>query len=173
MPTYEVHHSIQLTQSQLDTLGDKITTLHATKFSTPRMFVNIHFINRTAEESSRKIYKGGKQATGNDIIANVRAGGSRSREDYVEHCREVEAAWNEVVGVEESKRGKEGYLRSVIVRGVILTGIEAGFARPLPGQDVQWLRENWESFNQLADGGDEEYKECVREVRERGLIGDT
>ena len=50
-------------------------------------------------------------------------------------------------------------------------GLEQGFILPQAGQDVAWLRENWEAFNRKAEGGDEDMAEMVKEVEERGLMG--
>ena len=35
------------------------------------------------------------------------------------------------------------------------------------GGDAQWLKENASSFRKLADGGDEDFKDLVREMEER------
>ncbi|KAI6891458.1 hypothetical protein KC318_g9444 [Hortaea werneckii] len=65
MPLYEVQHYITLTVSQKDELAEAITKIHSTKFSTPRMFVNVHF----TATSTLRTYVGGKPRQGNHIRA--------------------------------------------------------------------------------------------------------
>ena len=43
MPLYEVNHATNLTASQKSDLATALTTLHSTRFSTPRLFVNVKF----------------------------------------------------------------------------------------------------------------------------------
>ena len=61
-------------------------------------------------------------------------------------------------------------LRSVIIIGGIIGGLEAGFILPPAGQDVQWMKDNWVDFNRRADAGDKEIKDMVAEIKERGLL---
>lgn len=61
-------------------------------------------------------------------------------------------------------------LRSVIVLGGIIAGLEAGLVLPPAGGDVQWLEENWAEINRRADNGDDEMKAMVKEISERGLM---
>lgn len=61
-------------------------------------------------------------------------------------------------------------LRSVILMGGMVAGLEAGFVLPGAGGDVQWLRKNWGEFQRLAQEGDEEFVGLVQEVKERKLL---
>lgn len=72
--------------------------------------------------------------------------------------------------VRRAEEERDTSLRSVILLGDIIGGLEAGFILPPAGGDVAWLHENWEEFNRRAEGGDEEFREMVREVEERGLL---
>ena len=80
MPVYHVEHAIPLTISQQDELAEAITKLHSERFSTPRLFVNVHFV----DVADAVTYIGGKRRTGSHIKANVRSGPSRSQEDWDE-----------------------------------------------------------------------------------------
>ena len=57
--------------------------------------------------------------------------------------------------------------------GGIIAGLEAGFVLPVAGGDVEWLEANWGEFQRRAEGGDEEMKGLVEEVKERGLLDGT
>ncbi|TKA33573.1 hypothetical protein B0A50_00409 [Salinomyces thailandicus] len=171
MPLYEIQHHIPLTVSQKDDLATAITNLHATKFRTPKMFVNVTF----TDVSATRTYIGGKPRQGNHVKANVRSGPSRTKEDWEELCKGVMRAWEDVVGkgLPKVRRGDgevDTSLRSVILLGDIIGGVEAGFMLPEAGGDVEWMRENWESFQRKAAEGNEEFKEMVEEVGKRGLL---
>ena len=174
MPLYEVHHASPLTLSQKDALASAITNLHATKFSTPKMFVNVAF----SDVSQSDTYIGGERSRANHIRAHVRAGPSRTREDWEDLCAGIAGAWEKIAGTPLPRsKGRPEHadtkLRSVIVMGGILGGLEAGFALPAAGGDVEWLGQHWEAFSERAEGGDQEFKAMVEEVRERGLLDGT
>lgn len=169
MPIYEIQHIIPLTPSQEDELAEAITTIHSTKFSTPRMFVNVKF----TDTSQTTTYIGGKRRTGNHIIANVRVGPSRTQKDWDELCLDVLKAWDSIVPMPKIKRSgedKDYALRSCFILGGLTAGYEAGFLIPPAGGDVKWLEEHMEAFEKRAENGEEEFGDLVREVRERGLI---
>ncbi|KAK4544440.1 hypothetical protein LTR36_004331 [Oleoguttula mirabilis] len=171
MPLYEIQHHISLTSSQKDDLAIAITRIHSTKFLTPKMFVNVTY----TDVSETRTYIGGKQRTGNHIKANVRSGPSRTQEDWNDLSRQIAAAWDDIVGkglpkVRRAAPDPDTSLRSVILLGGLVGGLEAGFILPPAGGDVAWLQDNWEAFNRKADAGDEEFQEMVQEVKERGLL---
>ncbi|KAK4995571.1 hypothetical protein LTR66_004647 [Elasticomyces elasticus] len=169
MPLYEVEHVCPLTVSQQDDLAAAITRIHAEKFTTPKLFVNVRFTN----VSEQVLYVAGKRRNTNRIIASVRPGASRSQADYADLCRQIEEAWAEVVPLPQVKRSMpvpDTELRAVFVLGSITAGTEAGFALPQAGQDVSWLEENMTAFQAKADAGDAEFRDLVEEVRTRGLI---
>ncbi|KAH9834318.1 putative oxalocrotonate tautomerase enzyme [Teratosphaeria destructans] len=171
MPLYEVQHTIPLTASQQDDLAVAITDIHSTKFTTPKMFVNVsyHDISKTVS------YIGGKRRTGNHIRAHVRVGPSRTQEDWDDLSLQVTKAWDRIIGVglpkvKRAALDPDTSLRSFIILGGLVGGVEAGFVLPPAGGDVKWLKENWDAFNKKAEEGDEDFVEMVREVKERGLM---
>lgn len=173
MPLYEVQHAIPLAISQKDELAQALTQIHSTKFTTPKNFVNVSF----TDVSEACTYVGGQRQTGNHIRANVRAGPTRTQEDWNELCKEVERAWYHICGTPlprlKGRPEPDTSLRSVIVIGGIIAGLEAGFVLPSAGGDVQWLEENWTEFNRRADAGDQEMVGMVKEIKERGLLDGT
>ena len=150
-----------------------ITLIHSNKFVTPRNFVNVTF----QDVSQAETYIGGHRERANHIRANVRTGPSRTQADWAELCRELERAWYEIAGTplpqQKGKTKPDTTMRSVIVIGGLIAGMEAGFMLPQAGGDVQWLEDNWEEFNRKADAGDEEMKGMVKEIQERGLLDGT
>lgn len=170
MPLYDVQHAVPLTLSQQDDLAEAITRIHSEKFTTPRMFVNVRF---TPVSPDAAVYVGGVRKVASHIVANVRAGPSRTQADWNELCRAVEKAWDNIVPLPKVRRSEpdqDTSLRSVIILGDITAGVEAGFALPPAGGDVDWLRENFESFQEKAKAGDQEFVQMVKEIEERGLL---
>lgn len=172
MPYYEVNHSVLLTESQKDDLATRITQIHSTRFSTPRLFVNVKF----TDIANTTLYIGGKKRTKSHILAHVRTGPSRSNSDFNALCSDLSAAWDEiVVPLPKIKRSapdtdEERKLYSVFVLGDIVAGMEAGFEIPAAGKDGEWLAENMGAFKARAEEGQEEFVELVKEVEQRGLI---
>ncbi|KAK4962983.1 hypothetical protein LTR10_000610 [Elasticomyces elasticus] len=153
-----------------DELANAITTIHSTKFSTPKLFVNVEF----QDTSNASTYVGGKQKAANHLFAHVRSGSSRRREDWEDLTSQLQAAWDKTVGaglpkVRRSDPDQDTSLRSVVLMGDLMFMKELGFIVPQAGGDVQWLQENWEEFNKRADAGDEDFKGMVEEVKERRL----
>jgi len=64
----------------------------------------------------------------------------------------------------------ETELRMVMFFGAITAVYEAGFMMPQAGGDGEWLKANEKAFEEKARGGDEEFEEMLREVRERGML---
>ncbi|KAJ6145266.1 hypothetical protein N7470_009161 [Penicillium chermesinum] len=77
---------------------------------------------------------------------------------YIEHCRAIVAAWERIVGT-----GNEVGLRTVWVMGALTTALEAGIARPKTGEEKEWLRVNWPQFKALAEAGDEDFIDLMKE----------
>lgn len=127
--------------------------------------------------SKAETYIGGHRARGNHVRANVRTGPMRTQADWNELCKEIERAWYEIAGTplpqQKGRTAPDTTLRSVIVIGGLIAGLEAGFILPQAGGDVAWLEENWEEFNRRADAGDEEMQGMVKEITERGLLDGT
>ncbi|KAF2723869.1 hypothetical protein K431DRAFT_282561 [Polychaeton citri CBS 116435] len=182
MPLYEVHHICPLSINQQDEFAEAITTIHSNKFTTPKLFVNIVFHDESSNPDATPYYVGGKRRPINRICASVRTGPSRTQKDWDSLSAEILGAWNRTVRggpdgagapLHPFKRGQDRpdvELRVVFVTGSILGGIEAGFRIPAAGEDVTWLQKNWEGFVKKAQAGDEDFKELVREVEERGLM---
>ena len=86
----------------------------------------------------------------------------------------MERAWYEIAGTPlpqlKGRTAPDTTLRSVIVLGGIIAGLEAGFMLPPAGGDVQWLHDNYEEFQKKADAGDEEMAGMLKEIKERGLL---
>ena len=120
------------------------------------------------------------QTTKNSILAHVRHGPSRSREDYNDLCQSIHEAWDRIVLASSSNSGSDSIneaqktppdqleLNTVFIFGDIVAGREARMAIPPAGGDVLWLRENLREFRRRAGEGDERFGELVGEVGERG-----
>ena len=173
MPYYEINHSIPLLPSQQDDLAAAITSLHSTRFSTPRLFVNVKFTDISQHSG---FYIGGKKVTKSHILAHVRTGPSRSTSDFDALCSDISAARDEiVVPLPKIKRSApdtdhERKLYSVFVIGGLIAGREAGFEIPAAGKDGEWLAENLGAFKARAEEGQVEFVDLVKEIEERGLI---
>ena len=162
MPAYDVLHSIHLSDSQKDALAEAITRTHADKFITPRIFVNVAFTNI---EEARYYSAGKRRSPMNHIRGWTRAGPSRTQEDWDGITQALSKAWHDIAGHSESAR-----LRTVSIFAGVSAALEEGFSVPVAGQDVPWLYENWDAFEERADHGSEEFKEMMAEVQERGLV---
>jgi len=114
MPAYEVEHIVPLTSIQQDALAEAITAIHSSKFSTPRLFVNVRFSNI----ESQPTYVAGKRKKANRIFAYVRHGPSRSQADYDAVSGELTKAWEKVVPGSE--------LRLIMYYGGFLLSFVAG-----------------------------------------------
>ncbi|KIX00423.1 uncharacterized protein Z518_10562 [Rhinocladiella mackenziei CBS 650.93] len=123
MPLYDVEHVTPLDSGQQSALANAFTDLHATRFKTPRCFLNVRY----TEVSRQVVFRGGKRATYIRVILRTRAGEQRSEELYDEHCRDIVRIWEEIVG----KEGEMG-LRMVWVLGALTTAVEC-VALPDPG----------------------------------------
>lgn len=121
MPLYDIEYVCPLTLTQQEDLAIALTDLHSTRFNTPRCFLNVRY----TDASNQVVFRGGVRRKYNRVIMRTRAGENRSREMYIEHCRDVVAEWERIVG----KEGEEG-LRTVWVMGALTTALEAGIARP-------------------------------------------
>lgn len=121
MPLYDVEYVCSLTFAQQEQLANALTNLHSTRFSTPRCFVNVRF----TDVSSQVVFRGGVLRKYNRIIIRTRAGGNRSNEIYIDHCKAVLSEWERIVG-----EGGDSTLRTVWVMGALTTALEAGIPRP-------------------------------------------
>ncbi|KAE8153089.1 hypothetical protein BDV25DRAFT_137159 [Aspergillus avenaceus] len=179
MPLYEIEHGLPLDQIQRDELAQAITHTHSRKFATPSLFVNVKF----TDTSNQHNYIAGKEAEFhldqrkiNRITAYVRAGGTRTREDFDDLALRISEAWNQTVNGNQ-KVTKERELNRVFIMGAITAGYENGFLLPRrliepdmtiqAGDDAKWLELNAPKFEELARQGDQDFKEMVEEMRTR------
>jgi phenylpyruvate tautomerase PptA (4-oxalocrotonate tautomerase family) len=98
MPLYTITHTTPLSSTKKDKLASALTTLHSTKFTTAKMFVNVRFVN--AEHNRLDTYVAGKSMSGkenNYLEAQVRAGSERPKELFNELAAEMVKIWEEIV----------------------------------------------------------------------------
>lgn len=130
MPFYEVQHSLPLSTSQRASLAKDLTTLHATSFNAPTIFVNVKFTPNPEDEG---YFVGGEhRPTANRIFVHVRSGKGRGDEAFAKLAADVEDVWNRSVGRGEGDSGAGNFkvLHAVfIVQGITVR--EQGFAIPL------------------------------------------
>lgn len=121
MPLYDVEYVTPLTADQQRLLANVFTNVHSKRFNTPRYFINVRY----TDVSEQVVFRGGIQRKYNRLILRTRAGSNRSNELYLEHCKDLVAEWETIVG----KDGEQG-LRTVWVLGALTTALEAGIGRP-------------------------------------------
>lgn len=68
MPNYEVEHICPLTVNQQDEIAAAITEIHSSKFSTPKLFVNVRFTNI----SDHAVYVAGKRVSHSSVSSHFR-----------------------------------------------------------------------------------------------------
>ncbi|CAH0036451.1 unnamed protein product [Clonostachys rhizophaga] len=163
MPLYEIAHTIPLTDDQKDSLAAAITELHSSKFTVPRMFINVIFTNI----SNVPIYTGGKRTTAsNRIVARVRRG-SRSREDFNSLCSEIRTAWARIVhpayGADQLPPA-ELELRAIFITGELLAGMKCEFHVPIAGAELEWAKAHYTEFQTRAAHGDQDFVGLVGEI---------
>ncbi|KAF2083804.1 hypothetical protein K490DRAFT_69452 [Saccharata proteae CBS 121410] len=160
MPLYTVSYKTPLSEDQRDALAAAITKTHSTLFTTPTLFVNVHFEDVTTGHESKR-YVAGKRKTSNNIVAQVRPGPSRPRSSYDELCNAINDEWNRIVPEEK--------LDAVFVMSSIVAGWEQGLSLPEAGKDKEWIKENMKEFERRADAGDEAMMDMVEEIKKRKL----
>ena len=186
MPLYQIQHSSPLSPDQQDKLAVTITEIHAEKFTTPSLFVNVTF----TDTSSQRAYVAGKRvcppfsfslspclwcgtntpnpkSTGDRILAHVRHGPSRTQEDYNDLCSSIQAAWFNLI-VEPRKDTSRDWIPTIFILGDIVAGQELGMAIPPAGQDREWLKGNVPVFRRRAREEGEPFVGLMRELEERG-----
>ncbi|KXH59301.1 short chain dehydrogenase [Colletotrichum salicis] len=129
-------------QNQRDDLAESITAIHSTKFTVPRMFINVIY----TDSSNTPTYVGRKQRKSNRIVGRVRRGSSQTQEDFNSLCHEIRAAWARIVHPETA--AEEGQLppqdlelRAVFITGELIAGLKASFPVPLAGDELAWAQE--------------------------------
>ncbi|KAJ5351357.1 hypothetical protein N7452_000331 [Penicillium brevicompactum] len=155
MPLYDVEYICHLDYTQQEALAKAFTNLHAERFNTPHYFVNVRF----TDVSNQLVFRGGHRRKYNRVILRTRAGSNRTNEIYIEHCHAMVTEWEKIVGNSDDES-----LRTVWVMGALTTALEAGLARPKTGEEDQWLEANKLHFKELAEAGDEDFIELMKEL---------
>ncbi|KAK6085215.1 hypothetical protein SCUP234_02155 [Seiridium cupressi] len=164
MPMYEVELVAALTQSQKDALAFAITEIHSSKFTTPKLFVNVKITDARKQET----YVAGRPRPSNRITAHVRTSASRTQQDFDQLCNDIHVAWSSIVHPgHPTKPPPDEELRAIFIFGDIVAAWEAGFAVPTAGHDAEWARENMGAFKEKAQDGDEDFADLVDELSER------
>ena len=122
----------------------------------PTLFVSWSFININ-----------NSQSTGNCILAHVRHGPSRTRENYSDLCASIEYAWNGILRGNYPDGSKIPSTLTIFILGDILAGHEAGMAMPPAGQEREWLKRNVGMFRLKALDGEERFEGLMKELKER------
>ena len=156
MPRYDVQHVVALTSAQKKEFAEAITKLHSEAFKAPRLFINVIY----TDISERTAYIGGKERKGNHILAHVRLG-HRGMEDFRKLCREITAAWEQIMlhphASEGSTSANPWTLASLIMMPLNLVGLEA-------------VNKNYDEFQRQANNGDGKMIDLVAEIKERDLF---
>jgi len=58
MPMYDVEHTTPLTSSQRDALAKTITHIHSETFTTPKLFVNVRFVDLSQRKGEYRFVAG-------------------------------------------------------------------------------------------------------------------
>ncbi|KAL8846320.1 MAG: hypothetical protein Q9221_008586 [Calogaya cf. arnoldii] len=155
MPLYSVQHTTPLSPYQKDLLAFAITCVHTEQFNTPKLFVHVQF----EQQKSAETYIAGKKHATNRILAHIRPGASRSKEDFHELCVRLRGSWDQIV------EGK-GKLDAIFILGDIVAGMEAGLMLPDAGMDSTWMAENKGEFEKRAAKGDRDMVALLKEMEE-------
>ncbi|KAK6511778.1 hypothetical protein TWF481_000683 [Arthrobotrys musiformis] len=153
MPFYQVFHSIELSDSQKDSLAQIITDAHTGATGALKMFVNVEFYHNTNPFQ----YVGGLRRPNNKLIGWVRPRGEVGEDLMREVAKEIYDGWNNTVG---SKGEKE--LSALWINDTMLTGVEFGAILPRAFEDQGWFEENKAKFEERARSGDELFVEAVQ-----------
>ncbi|RFU31548.1 hypothetical protein B7463_g4791, partial [Scytalidium lignicola] len=58
-------------------------------------------------------------------------------------------------------------IHAVWILGALSAGMEAGFPRPLVGEEHEWLVKHKAEFQRLADQGNQDFASLIKELAER------
>jgi len=106
-----------------------------------------------------------RQRKTNRIVAHYRHGPSRTQADYTKVCGSILESWKNIVGSQG-----ELELKAVFVLGGIVAVSEWGFMFPPAGGDAKWLKAHMNEFKQLAENGDQDFKDLIDDVQSRRLM---
>lgn len=181
MPYYELHHSHPLTDAQKQSLAQAITAIHVKAFSTPSMFVNVHFIKEDLAQGNFFIAGKREDKNSNTVLAYVRTADSRTKADFDKVCSEIEDAWYATVGKgSDSKNVEHPYLSGepetrlhAVALLPIVTAREAGFTIPVAGEEKAWITEQLPVFKQLAAQGNAGFVSLLAELQAKSGQSDA
>ncbi|KAJ2976947.1 hypothetical protein NQ176_g4645 [Zarea fungicola] len=189
MPNYEVSASLALSEEQRDAIAELLTSTHSELNGIPSLFISVKFLD------TKWTYIGGKKvgvrAVGiapspderqpmltwtktptNVIMGHFRQGSSRTEEQYAIMADRIVRGWNRIVGFNPDVDGfdSEKMLDSVLFLSTINAGVEQGYHLPPSGQDLQWFKDNVNSYKQKADTGSWRFKRLVEELQAKGIV---
>lgn len=169
MPLYDIEYVIPLNDAQQEALAKAFKSIHCKRFRTPSFFINVRF----TDVSAQKVHRGGVLRYYNRAILRTRVSENRSRKQYGEHCKELIAAWDKIVRPENVDSKHDKTQRTVWIMGALTTVVEMRFQRPAAGEEIEWLRGNKDDFERLAEDGDEDMQQLMKELRTREDFADV
>lgn len=194
MPFYEIQHHHPLGPKQREKLAKNLTDLHARTFNAPAMFVNVRF--RSMDFGEENFFVGGQpRFKTNQIFVHVRSGSNRSSEVFDKLAADIEKVWDEVVDGgyrkmyklagedgedklppddrKDAERMKEEHPK--LLQGVFiipgLTAREEGFAIPVAGEELPWIKANWSKFEARSNAGDPDMEALIKDINGRTELG--
>ncbi|KAH8807814.1 hypothetical protein F5884DRAFT_900144 [Xylogone sp. PMI_703] len=158
MPLYDIEHVIPLTDEQQLALANALTKAHTDRFHTPTYFINVRF----TDVSDMKVIRSGRVVKYNRAILRTRQSENRTSDMLIQHCKAVTECWEKTIG-----SGPQNGIHAVWIMGALSAGMEAGFPRPLVGEEHEWLVKHKADFQRLADQGNEDFIGLMKELSER------
>ncbi|KAK4940508.1 hypothetical protein LTR10_019382 [Elasticomyces elasticus] len=190
MPMYQIQHTVPLTSSQKHAIARSITSLHATTFVTPSLFVNVIFQHLKPSEDGPTYFLAGEPTSTphgpNRILALVRSSPGRSKQTFDDLAVKIEKAWYDAIGDSHDKQAKKMHFiafypmiavreNGVAIPDVSIKSFFSDLHRPSTmaetnkaGNEGTWLKENMPYFkSQAYEHDDEEFKKMIEEVNQR------
>ena len=182
MPYYEIEHSYPLEPSQRQELASTITKLHSHTFTTPSIFVNVHFKACDATDYSYYVAGEPRNTNTNRIHANVRTG-SRTKKDFDDLAAKIEGAWKDAIDgekitegkdkgkrkgeVDETDRQREAKELLFVVFSPMITVRERGMVICEAGKEAEFYKENMSYIKEMAELGEQDFKGMLEELETR------
>nr|POF19965.1 hypothetical protein CFP56_52214 [Quercus suber] len=163
-----------------DVLAAFMTDLHSTTFVTPKFFVTVRFeqVQPAGDLYSAAKYRGNMSP--NHVLVTARVSPARTKQVFDEMALKINTKWNDVVndaalGAQSldhlpAKQQKQAKNLKIVAFRPVLAALENGVVIPEPGHEKAWIKDNMAYFQQQADQyDDDDFKEMVEEIKERGL----
>jgi phenylpyruvate tautomerase PptA (4-oxalocrotonate tautomerase family) len=174
MPFYEVHHSHPLTNEQQQEIASAITNLHATTFTTPSLFVHVHF-TKSDESGGAVHFMAGtrRSAQTNRIIGTVRTSAKRTKADFDRLAQRIESAWYSALSVnfdettQQLSPSDEGKRLALVAFTPLLHVREWGLGAPDVGKEGEWMKELLPYMQRIAETGNKDIADMIKEFEER------